>query len=500
MTEGSLFTRFKDAARLKYLDPLDISNNYQCPIFVYEICNEPLSTYLLCTSSINVPEVLEWVKKQESVPEYNVLLNEFQNGWFTKTKSVFINDVRFSNLLRFGRLSAVLDYIERGDLKFEDKPNIRSYFGNLNRGILGFNYLPDYQLELDNNKEIERDCTNSFKNHLHSLEMNGAFDSSSLFKKCNNYGLMKYTLPPDVHFDQLSVEKDILLVLRPVGKNTYYEVEQSLAIYLDRLEVKSYQTIMYNADQFLLDMNNLSILPEYESDIPSFDMISDFKKLLLSRSSNILDIDQDTNCHLINIPLVIEMNLETFLYDKFGKFERNFDPPKCYFLSTTQNFDIQELSRWIGRNRSPQEMKVTFHHPLDPQVHFFRNIGAGMAFGNNCPDFEKFCEACYCSSLNGNDELKRYFTDGMFIILTGLKNKKWSPNFTKLLKGEYQHKPKVIYSLSKVEINDEFMTKTILILKQCNLDLKKILDEVRYSDYDKRMINQCSFLENITLM
>lgn len=467
---GLLFQGFKEAARLKHLDPLDISNNYQCPIYVYEAYENGLSTYLLSSSPIDVVSVIQWVKQQQKqqVSEYIVRLNEVQSGWFSTTKSVFITDVRYTYNAGCSTIEESLNHVDNGELKL-DGDSLLPFLKDLNNGVLAFNYHPDYP---GTEQQIERDCSQIFKRHAQSVKWRSSINENPIVTECKMYGITKY--------EQSS--GNVLLILRPIIKTD----SRSLFLHLENLTFKSFQCIMYNADQFLLNMNDEFHI--YNDEDSNYCAISEFKEKLLS--SNIIDSEEDDvgNYKFINIPLVRKFGMK----DSINEF--------CFIFSTTANIDTLEL---IDKNNLPQEIKISYHE-------FFKDLDSEnliIALGESCSDFEKFHEAY--SESHSNDELELYRSKGLYIN-PGLSNDEWTDEFTTMM-PRYRMKTNDLnyklenHSLSMIKIpryNNPQDFEIVLIIKHVDLDMQSIMYKLLRNTstlprYYKRSYNRFRFLEFI---
>lgn len=512
MVHGSLFRRFKDAARLKHLDPLDISSNYQCPIYVYEICGKPLSTYLLCSSPIDDFEVPHWVAKQKPVSEYNVYLNEVQTGWFTTTKSVFINDVRFLKT-EFGKMALPfsLDHLSKDSLKTDESidPIHVEILQQSNNMQLSFNYLPGYEFQpgdLNNLSGPERDCSTTFKYHWESIKWKKGEVAKNVVIDSKCYGLTKYVIPskivrPQSHDDVH--RKDVLLILRPVDHNSEWSLWQHLSVVMDEYATKSYRAIMHNADQFLLDLNDISKLPDYEEDVPEYSEILEFKRRAVSNcSSDFFITDPPGPFRLVRIPFLMVVKLPLEYKDPKTQpslFNRR-DSPKVFILSTTPYFDIRDI---VKKANFAQETLVAAHRPIYLGDERFEVDCFNLAFGEQCKFYSEFHNSYLPQGDSSNLKHNNYVTRGIHIS-SGLEYKSVRENFLEIMSGYYDimgpdnSKICAVYSFSKIEVPNGTGHDMVLIFKQCDLRMDSVIRSTLDRKVTKtRMIQNCFFLDHV---
>lgn len=510
MEDHSLFRRFKDAARLKHLDPSGISSNYQCPIFVYKICHETGSTYLLCTSQIDVSNVLKWAKRQGPVSEYNVRLNEVQTGWFTKTKSVFIRDVRyFENNMKLDPFSFSLNQVESGDLKIDESVDPNNYVKLLqwsNRMQLSFNY------EERSDDSNDRDCLKTFRTHWESIQWEDR-TINALVKDSKIYGLTKFVLPSiideSLDFEQniLSddLQNDVLLILRPIDVNyNQFPLHMYILIHNYHVGAKPIRAIMHNADQFLLDLNNISQLPEYDEDSSEYSDISNFKnECEVDFMDDLLVTENSGPILLVRMPLLVVVDYSCKISDQdIGQYEslyNKYEWPKMFILSTNSQINIAS----ILYQKFPiyQEKLVVAHRPFRGHINEeFQTQGFILAFGEQCENFNSFCRAYYPDHGDLSDsEVDKYLSRGIFIGC-GLDQELYRENVLEILRGtcmgssNYPRRS-VVYSYSTIEIPNS--RDIVLIFKQCDLGMKFMISNFLCLSVTRtQLINECFFLED----
>lgn len=514
----SLFKRFKDSARLKHLDPLDISRNYQCPIYVYELpCDD--STYLLCNSPIDFAAVLDWIKQQELVSEYKVRLNEVE-GRFTKSKSVFISDVRsFDKLVQYNILSELLKRMHFGLIKMDETDIYKSWFECLNNMQLSFNFLPNNQFKPIDLRNMERDRSMAFGYHWNSIWCwkNKIFPKF-LIRNSKVYGLTKFVLPSEINykpenFDQLPdiLEKDVLLVLRPINNNfTFSGLYEHLSKSYRASSVKLYRAIMFNVDQFLLDMNNITDVPGYEEEVKRNSDILEFKRQFSYTSSFRLAGNRD-RFRLIRIPQLLLINLssdrnffETVDRDDYNYGEMQW--AKCVILSTLSGMKWRTvLDEHFSEGVSSQEVLVNAHRPenIDNSMICRKNDHFLLAFGEHCPDFNLFRQAYQRSSHINDSQLNHYRSKGI-IITAALKRESSSVSLLKAMKGFHDPQSyQEVYTVSKIEIprHDDDGYDIMLIFKPANMNMLALIHGLISSSFFnpvkvQEFNNECCFLYN----